>query len=440
MAQRGRPSLTKTQQVDLFNLRAKQYAKKYGVTVGTAYTLKHLYKQKYRRMGVERQRNHEGVEEAPAIEAVRELLEEFANHGVEIPAELADNVHAMRIWQMGSRDEDGNPTVTTLRGVEIRPEDPDFQTDIIREVPPVIIKPSKIARKRSKGDKVAAIVPDLQGGYRNVNGELTPIHDESVVSVGLQIIRDAQPDLILLNGDNLDLAEIGTYTPDSNHFTATLQATLDRVHEILSTMRANAPDAEIVWLAGNHENRLNKQILKHNLPLWGLKRPNSDDDYSWLSVGHLMNLDDIGVTYISGYPANRYLINDRLQVVHGDRVRSNGSTAPVYAKEEELSTIYGHVHRREAFARTNRAGRMIMGLSYGTWADTQGSVPSYGNGVNDEGYVIPRQENWTNGMGIVEFRPGDAPFQEHFIHIDHTEDYQTRWDGKVYKPNVERDT
>lgn len=429
--------LTPEQIVELFNIKAQQFADKYGYTRQYVATLKYRYKQRLERATMEREPQGEAeLNEAEMLGKIKDLLDDYdidpSNIDKIASVEIRDGEHTGFIKNEHGEIEEVN-LPNKRRRIVFKPVSAEPQQEIIREAPPTIIKPAKTVRKQSK-DKRAIIVPDLQGGFRRIGEELEPIHDERVVEVGLQIIRHAQPDLIVLNGDNLDFPDLSHYMPDSNHFQVVMQATIDRVHEILATMRASAPDAEIVYLAGNHEARLNKQILKHNMHLWGIKRPKAGDDYSWLSVGHLLNLQELDIRYISGYPANSYLINDRLQAVHGDRVRSNGSTAPAYANQEELSTIYGHVHRREAYARTNRMGRVIMGLSYGTWARTDGAVPSYGNGVDDEGRIVPRQENWQNGLGFIEYQNGDKPFTEQFVHIDRQEDYETKFDGKVFKP------
>lgn len=369
------------------------------------------------------------------LQRVREILEDFQAHGLPVSPEDAADVHKINMWQTTSVI-DGEIVQELNRQVEMKPGKNATEADVIRKVPPVIIRPAKVTRAKSR-DKKAIIVPDLQGGYRRRGEELEPIHDEFVVDVGLQIIRHTQPDLIVLNGDNLDFPDLSRFPADSAHFQQVMQATLDRVHEILCEMRASAPDADIVWLAGNHEHRLNKQILQHNSHLWGIKRPGRIDEDSWLSVAHLMNLADpeLNVQYISGYPANYYKINDRLQAVHGQKVRSSGSSAHAYAKDEELSTIFGHVHRMETHSRTNRLGRVVTAMSFGTWARIDGAVPSYGNGVDDNGNIVTRYENWQNGMGFVEYQDGDKPFQYQPIHIDHQEGYETHFDGKKFKPN-----
>ena len=412
---------------------------------GTLKGKKHYWAEKIRKGEIEmppRPENFEPEELTPEQQAkdetVKSLLEYLQNKGVPITPEDSKLVRGIKLWEMGYKDKDGEGGSMLLHSVELSPDIDGLKQEIIRKAPPVIIKPAKYVRTKSR-DKSAIIIPDLQGGYRRYGNELEPVHDENVVEVGLQIIRDVSPDLVVLNGDNLDFPELSSFNPDSTHFQQTMQATIDRVYEILATVRASAPDSRIIWLEGNHEHRLSKRILKHNAALWGVKRPNEQDDFSWLSVPHLMNLEEIGVEYISGYPANSFRINDRLQAIHGDKLRSTSSTAALYTKEEDLSTVFGHVHRIERHSRTSRRlGKIITAASFGTWARIDGAVPSYGNGIDDYGKPVQRFEDWQNGMGFVEYREGDSPFQMTEIPIDHNSDYVTIFNGKTFRPDGKR--
>ena len=46
------------------------------------------------------------------------------------------------------------------------------------------------------------------GYYRGVDGQLQPTHDEQAIKVALDIVKDANPVLVVLVGDNLDLPEM----------------------------------------------------------------------------------------------------------------------------------------------------------------------------------------------------------------------------------------
>jgi metallophosphoesterase superfamily enzyme len=84
---------------------------------------------------------------------------------------------------------------------------------------------------------------------------LQPIHDEKAISIGLAVISDLQPELIVMNGDNLDFEEVGKYDK-SKAYERMLQPAIDRMAEFLRQLREAAPTARIVWIEGNHEKRL----------------------------------------------------------------------------------------------------------------------------------------------------------------------------------------
>lgn len=414
---------------DLFTMNISEFIEKYGLSKKYV----QAQKNKLTKLIIEKITLMEKItnpEERDNIQRLKEILKDFSQHGLPISPEDAENVSKINMWQT-TTVIDGEIVQELNRQVELKSTS-GTETDVIRQAPSLIIKPAKVTRLKSK-DKMAIIVPDLQAGYRRMGEVLEPIHDENVVDIGLQIIRHSQPDLIVLNGDNLDFPDLSHFQADSLHFQQVMQTTIDRLYMILGEMRASSPDSRIVWLEGNHEKRLAKSILKHNLPLWGVRRPSHKDDYSWLSIPHLMDLNEVGVEYVPGYPANRFLINDRLQVIHGDKVRSGSSTAALYTKEEDISTLFGHVHRMEGHSRTlRRSGKVITAMSFGTWARVDGAVPSYGNAVDDEGNVVQRYEDWQNGLGVIQYQEGDKPWQGQPVHIDHNENYETNYNGKRF--------
>jgi metallophosphoesterase superfamily enzyme len=118
----------------------------------------------------------------------------------------------------------------------------------------------------------AVVPPDIQiGYYRNRDGTLEPTHDEKALAVAIRLIEELQPESIICVGDNLDLPEMGKYltTPA---YQQTTQASIDRATLFCAQMRAAAPDARIVWLAGNHEERMPKYLLTNAAAAYGLRK------------------------------------------------------------------------------------------------------------------------------------------------------------------------
>jgi predicted phosphodiesterase len=304
---------------------------------------------------------------------------------------------------------------------------------------PVVQQGKKYALPATKATKtpqrdysVAVILPDMQLGYfRTHNNNLEPIHDEQALDVALQIVKASKPDQIVLVGDNLDLCEFGKYryTPA---FARTTQAAIDRASLLCAQLRKLAPDARIVWIAGNHEERLGNFILDGAGAAFGLRRGLRPDEWPVMSVPYLCNLDEYGVEYLPGYPAGVHWINNRLKVIHGDKVASGGSTAHKYLATEKTSVIYGHIHRREWAERTRDdwdGAKTILAASPGCLARTDGVVPSTRGGHDLDGRPIYRSEDWAQGLAIVEYVPGDGEFNLEMIPI---RDGWSRWRGRDY--------
>jgi hypothetical protein len=347
----------------------------------------------------------EDVDFNVGIGAVRELLE---RNGIQ-PSEVGrlHRIKDIKVYQQGYKDDDGNGQVQDLVSVvlspkfEEGPEWPVMQPGPVYKLPPV-----KATKKSMTGWKTAVVFPDMQiGYYKDKKGNLVSTHDEQAIDLSLAVAKDIQPDLIVLVGDNLDLPEFGKYrlTPA---FRETTQPAIDYATELMFRLRAACPNSRIFWLAGNHEERLVNYILDNAEAAFGLRQGCRPDSFPVLSVPHLCRLDESDVTYLEGYPANDFWINERLKVIHGDKVRSNGSTAHSYLDTLKTSVIYGHIHRREWGERTFKkwdGPKTILAASPGTLAKTTGAVPSTKGGVDLDGRPLTVVEDWQQGIAVVTY-------------------------------------
>lgn len=303
-------------------------------------------------------------------------------------------------WTSSAFDRVNNEWVhTTNQAYEFEPQ--IHENMFLREAPPIRITPSKT--KGVKRDTVVfGVIPDEQIGYRNIDNEFVPMHDERAMKAARMMLKDMQPDYLIAVGDTIDMPELSRFAPDSDHFFRTLQPAIDRASLWDAELAADNPTATKVRLAGNHQ-RLTKFILKNAAQLYGLKRAGEIEPI--LSIPYLVRAEQTGWTYIEGYPANEYaprVGNNNIVFVHGDKVRSGGSTAELMSKSyPERHVFFGHVHRHEAHTRTNYLGEYITAETFGTLARIDGIVPSYRNGVTDKGEVVKKYENWQQGIGEV---------------------------------------
>jgi hypothetical protein len=322
------------------------------------------------------------------------------------------NVEKVSIRHALSPDKNGDVQTRTTTTVQLSPKwETGPEWPVVQQGPAVKLPPIKVTSKKTTTFKTCVVVPDIQIGYfRGRDGQLEPTHDEKAIMICLKMIQELKPDVIACVGDNLDLPEMGKYVVYPA-YAQTTQAAIDRATFFCAQMRAMAPDAKIIWLAGNHEERMPKYLLMNAAAAYGLRKGNTPDSWPVLSVPYLCRMDEFGVEYRPGYPAADFWVNEKLRIIHGDRVKSSGSTAHVYLNQEKTSVIYGHIHRIETAFKTREdfdGPRTIMAASPGCLARIDGAIPSTRGGVDLDGRPLIRYENWQQGMGVVSYEDSGA--------------------------------
>jgi metallophosphoesterase superfamily enzyme len=318
-------------------------------------------------------------------------------------------------YQTITKNEEGEAEVHDLWALQFSPAfETGPQWPVITPGPSVNLPKSTVKKKAKHDFKTCVIVPDIQFGYyRQEDFSLVPTHDERAISICLQVIADLQPELVVCVGDNIDFPEFGKYRL-SPAFAGTTQASIDRATVFAAEMRNAAPHAKIVWLAGNHEERLPNYILDNAKAAFGLRKGDTPKSWPVMSVPSLCRFDEYKIQYEPGYPAGNFWINEKLRVVHGHKVKSNGSTAHMYLSSEKTSVIYGHIHRIEVAFKTRRdydGARTIMAASPGCLARIDGAVPSTIGGLDLDGRPLTVVENWQQGLGVVTYEDkGDHKF------------------------------
>ena len=318
------------------------------------------------------------------------------------------DIKRVSLYQTLTKDNaTGEATIHDLAALQFSPSwETGPEWPVVQQGPAIKLPPVTTKTKKPTTFKTCVVVPDIQiGYYRGRDGVLEPTHDEKAILVCLKVIQDTQPDVIACVGDNLDFPEMGKYLTYPA-YAQTTQASIDRATFFCAQMRTMAPKAKIIWLAGNHEERMPKYLLVNAGAAYGLRKGNIPESWPVLSVPYLCRMDEFGVEYRPGYPAADFWVNEKLRIIHGDRVKSSGSTAHVYLNQEKTSVIYGHIHRIETAFKTREdfdGPRTIMAASPGCLARIDGAIPSTRGGVDLDGRPLTRYENWQQGLGIVQY-------------------------------------
>jgi predicted phosphodiesterase len=289
----------------------------------------------------------------------------------------------------------------------------DTSTPLIQAKAAALPKLSKAKTKNKKNNewKLAVTLPDTQIGFRKYeDNTLDPFHDVHAINVAMQVLAALEEehgvDKVINLGDTLDLPMFGKYATEPT-FENTVNLSLKAGHDYIASQRAFAPNAEIVYIDGNHDCRPTRYMTAMARSMVGVQQVGTAEPI--IGIPHLLNLKSIGnVTHVSGYPADKYYINPRLVARHGSAASSNGSTAMKHiSNNHHESTIYGHSHRMELLYKTHdtSSGAIQNGAySPGCLCRIDGAVPSYKGGTMLNLHPVKQYENWQQGIGVIWYK------------------------------------
>jgi transposase-like protein len=349
-------------------------------------------------------------------------------------------------WDGWSRDDVDDPATSARqtaarRKAMVKLAAPTASDDTrleIRQAEPIEVTfkvPSRLPRRIPSNRKWAAVFPDAQ----------RPFEDHAAVDVCLQILADLEAehgvDTIVHLGDDLDLPDFG------KHRTAPaalgmVQEGVDRQYQILATERAIAPNSEIFWLQGNHEQRLLNWMVDVAPQLIGLRRAGDESEDPAISLESLCRINELNVKMVGPYPEGEVWLNSHFRLVHGDIAKSaKGQTAAAYLAAGHMSTAYGHIHRAELVYQTRHTPngpRTYLAGSPGCLCRIDGKVPSAKTGINANGSPgMNRPEDWQHGMWVVSYETsGSELYDPEPIHIWGG---RATWRGRDYVARVNAD-
>jgi hypothetical protein len=216
----------------------------------------------------------------------------------------------------------------------------------VEAVPSLTYLKSKLPTAvKAKGDRLVAFIGDTQWPYE----------DKAAFRLALAWIRDVRPDAIYLTGDMVDAYEISRFGADGGAARPSIQEEITYAHARLAELRSAAgADAEIFWIAGNHEERLVSYLARVAQPLLGLRRAGGNQE-SVLSLPYLVAADSLGVTWVGAsagdlggdYVNAQVVVTEGLIATHGYHSRKGGGGSSILPLVERwgVSVVGGHDHR-----------------------------------------------------------------------------------------------
>jgi hypothetical protein len=184
-----------------------------------------------------------------------------------------------------------------------------------------------------------------------------PHHDKTLHRLFCEYLADEQPDLIEVNGDLLDFADISRHRqmpktgPGGEYpFTNTVNECLQAGFNILLDYRTACPNAQIRAKLGNHDCRLFYTLADNLKGLYDITA--AGDDTPALSLRKLLRLDELHIELVEkDWERATTRINRRVTALHGYSTTKN----PGQKMLNDLtgSTLQGHSHRISLNYRTS---------------------------------------------------------------------------------------
>lgn len=247
-------------------------------------------------------------------------------------------------WEVKSAtlNEWDSPTGEVLKQLKVTLQ---RKVDTAWLFPAVDVKPRAVRRRgrSSRAERIAVCLPDQHA----------PLHDTAVHEAVCRFLAEfAHTDIVAL-GDLGDYAPISRFRDSgARKWMASAQECIQASFELLSDYRS-ASDAPMMLLKGNHDWRLETELLSRAERLYGIKPAEipGTEQIPATSLRHLLHLDALGCELIEpmiegdDYNHAEYWLSDQLVCIHGKQVR-NG--AEKHAESIGASVIMGHTHKQRA--------------------------------------------------------------------------------------------
>lgn len=292
-------------------------------------------------------------------------------------------VTALKVWETYHGDK--RTTVLLRRRIAIAVISPATHVPALAR--PVPVKPPK--------GKPELIV--IEGDHQ------APYHDPGLDACATEFVREMQPVEHVFLGDGMDFPTISRH-PDHPAATASPQECVDAYYHILRRRADAAPNAIRKKLKGNHDWRLEQEILTRSERLAGLKPAGEAVDA--LSVRRLLQLDALGVELVEDLRGWQHAEVELVPGGNGLVVRhgfvTGANTGGRTLQKLGRSMIVGHDHGKEHHWRlTYPKRRLQQGVVAGTMSRNDEVFPHFATNPNwHQGFVTV--ERWPDGSFVIE--------------------------------------
>jgi len=244
--------------------------------------------------------------------------------------------------------------------------------------------------------KTSLIIPDVH----------IPFHDRRAYELTLVVAATISVDEVVLLGDYADFYGVSSYAKDPG-IGIRLDQEVREVNKHLDELQDLLPNADIVYIEGNHESRLTRYIQGKCPELYGVA-----------DVPKLLNLKERGIKWIPYGPGQMYKVAGSHLIARHEPMGGGEYPAGSTVKKAGASVIFGHTHRIQEFQTVTIDGCNYRGINAGCLVDVSSPVMQY----------VQSHHQWALGFNIVHSL-SDRTFFANSVHII---DYKCVVNGELF--------
>jgi len=214
-----------------------------------------------------------------------------------------------------------------------------------------------------------------------------------------RFVKHLKPEYIVHIGDCLDNGGIGHHVQDDyiSQYEEPVLAGVESLGEHFNMLQRLSPKSKIVWIMGNHDERLDRFVRK-NPAFRGI----IDNPIKLLSsFGNCKKADQVEYVRLDHF-SDDFKIG-RMSYCHGFYTGIHAAKATVEAYDE--SVTFGHVHTMQMYTTVKR-NNPRAGYCVGHMMDKRAMR-----------YLKGRPTRWVLGFGLMDYLKSDGRFTMNLIPI-----------------------
>jgi hypothetical protein len=219
-----------------------------------------------------------------------------------------------------------------------------------------------------------------------------PWHDKKAYGIMLDVASDHHERLglteINIMGDFLDFfwCSLHPKLPGAMTLKETVQSEIAEGCKALEELRKRFPGVKINFIEGNHEQRLQRWIVKKCPELWDLEE---------LTLPYLLKFKDHDINYVPFGKCQLYRCLGTDYILRHQPFNQGKHCAASSIANKHTCLGFGHTHRRQSFSETDAFGNEIFANSLGWLGDSSAPVFDYMD-----------TDHWVQGFEIVHALDG----------------------------------